>query len=232
MADKRILAFSSSRVGNSGYLETAAPVIKNFLSDEPLNIAFIPFASVDGNYGDYAAMVRAGFAGLPYKVNVVLPDNARETIEEGDVIMVGGGNTFKLLHDIYYHHLLKPISDKVNGGTPYIGWSAGSNIVGLTIGTTNDMPIIQPLSFKAFGFLPFQINPHYLNHVAQGFNGETRDQRLQEFMKMNPGVPIVGLPEGTALKLEHGGLTLIGKGVLFESREVKREIEGDVSFLL
>lgn len=239
MTHKRILAFSSSRVGNSGFLELAKPVISNFLGGQTLNIAFIPFASADRDYEEYTAMVRTAFNGLPYTVTAVLPQNALKVIAASNVVMVGGGNTFKLLHDIYEHKLLLLIREKVEGGTPYIGWSAGANITGLSIGTTNDMPVIEPESFKAFGFLPFQLNPHYINQVSPGFNGETRDQRLMEFLQMNPGIPIVGLPEGTALLLENGSLIFIGEhqGVLFENGAhgpVKREISAleDLSFLL
>jgi dipeptidase E len=241
MSSNRILAFSSSRVGSSGYLETAVPIIKEFLPDGVLNIAFIPFASVGNNYDDYALMVKQGLISLPYLVHTVLPGNAKEVIENADVIMVGGGNTFKLLHDIYELKLLDIIRDKVNTGTPYIGWSAGSNITGPTIGTTNDMPVIEPKSFNALGLFPFQINPHYTNAKPAGHNGETRDQRLEEFLKINPGLSIMGLPEGTALKLENGMLQLIGEfpGVLFyngdqENEMIRNEISinDDLSFLL
>jgi dipeptidase E len=241
MPENRLLAFSSSRVGDSGYLETAAPIIKEFLGDTALTFAFIPFATVTNDYEAYAAMVKKGLAGLPYYIEMVLPGNAREIIEKAEVIMVGGGNTFKLLHDIYELKLLDLIRDRVNNGVPYIGWSAGSNILGPTIGTTNDMPVIEPKSFNSLGLLPFQINPHYINAKPAGHHGETRDQRLEEFIQLNPGLPIIGLPEGTALKLENGKLQLIGKlsGILFQTMDgisgiVKKDISpmDDLSFLM
>jgi dipeptidase E len=240
MPNNRILAFSSSRSGNSAYLQTAVPHIKNFLGDRPLNIAFIPFASVDNNYEAYTAIVQTVMSDLPHTIITVQPDNAKATIEQADVIMVGGGNTFKLLYYIYYLKLLDIIRDKVNNGSPYIGWSAGSNITCPGIGTTNDMPVIEPKSFNALGFFPFQINPHYINIKPEGHNGETRDQRLEEFMQMNPGIPIVALPEGTAIKLESSILTFIGEhpAVLFYWDEnaviIKREIMPgeNLSFLL
>jgi dipeptidase E len=240
MSVNRILAFSSSRADNGGYLETAVPVIKDFLGDRVLNIAFIPFASVGNDYDQYASVVKKALEDLPFSIDTVMPANAKEVIEKADVIMVGGGNTFKLLHDIYAFKLLDILRDKVNKGTPYIGWSAGSNITGPTIGTTNDMPVIEPKSFNALGLFPFQINPHYTNAKPEGHNGESRDQRLEEFIKLNPGVPVVGLPEGTALKLENNVLRFIGQlqGVLFfgegnENKPVRKEInvKDDLSYL-
>jgi dipeptidase E len=241
MSLNRILAFSSSRVGDSGYLETAAAPIQTFLGEKDLLIAFIPFASVDNDYESYTFMVRNGLKDLPYTIETVTPDNAKELLEKAAVIMVGGGNTFKLLHDIYELKLLDVIRDKVNKGIPYIGWSAGSNILGPTIGTTNDMPVIEPKSFNALGLFPFQINPHYNNSKPAGHNGETRDQRLSEFIKLNPGLPIVGLPEGTALKMENNQLLLTGlvPAVLFTAAAdggemIKKEIQvnEDLGFLL
>ena len=240
MHTNRILVFSSSKAGNGGYLETTLANIKNFLGEKNLSIAFIPFASVDDNYEAYADRVRLAMIDLPYTITTVKPDDAKVTIENATVIMVGGGNTFKLLHDIYAFQLLDIIRDKVNKGTPYIGWSAGMNIIGPGIGTTNDMPVIAPKSFNALGLLPFQLNPHYTNVKPAGHYGETRDQRLEEFMQMNPGLPIVALPEGTALQLEGNQLHFIGEkgAVLFYWDEngvaTKREIlpDEDLSFLL
>lgn len=240
MAFNRILALSSSRVGTGGYLQTSIPVLKDFLGDKSLNIAFIPFATVNNNFEEYGSMVKSGLAELPHNIHVVDYKNAKTLIEGTNVIMVGGGNTFKLLHDIYEYKLLDLIRDKVNMGTPYIGWSAGANITGPTIGTTNDMPVIEPKSFNSLGFLPFQINPHYTNLRLKGHNGETRDQRLEEFMQVNKGISVVGLPEGTALKLEENKLQFIGEenGVLFyhdnDNAIIRREIiiNEDLTFLL
>jgi len=241
MISPRVLALSSSRVGDSGYLEVASPYIKTFLGDAPLHIAFIPFAAADNRYDDYLSRTAAALKDLPYKLSVVKPENAASLVEEADAIMVGGGNTFKLLHDLYDLNLVELIQQKVTTGTPYVGWSAGANITGLTISTTNDMPIVEPKSFKAFGFFPFQINPHYLNVKPEGHNGETRDERLAEFLKVRPSVKIVGLPEGSSLHLEGKGLQLKGQvsAVLFtsgrnDSGYVKTaiEVDADLSYLL
>ena len=234
-----VLAFSSSRTGNGGYLESAAAVIESFLGDQPLNIAFIPFALVSQDYEGYANNVGTGLSALPHTIQTVNTTNARLTIENADVIMVGGGNTFKLLHDLYALGLVELIKDKVQTGTPYIGWSAGSNIAGATICTSNDMPIINPGNFNALEFLPFQINPHYYNKPIEGFNGETRDQRLNEFVQLNPTKAVVALPEGTALLLDSGKLQLIGENnaVLFhwQNDSVAQQellLNSDLSFLL
>lgn len=241
MPSKQILALSSSRVGNEAYLESAATVIKIFLGDAPLKIAFIPFALVSKNYDKYVNDVRAALKGLPHNITLAGHDNAKSFIEQSDVIMVGGGNTFKLLHDIYESGILEIIQDKINTGSPYIGWSAGANILAPTIGTTNDMPVIEPESFKALEVFPFQINPHYQNQKPEGFNGETRNQRLFEFVNMNPSLKVIGLPEGTALQLNESVLKFIGsyEGILisageYDAEPTTRQIEPeeDLSFLL
>jgi dipeptidase E len=216
----RVLALSSSRVGNSGYLEMAAPVIQSFLPAAAQKIAFIPFAAVD-SYEAYGEKVQEGLSSLTHTIHLVTNANAKEAIESSDAIIIGGGNTFKLLHDLYEMDLVELIKRKVESGTSYIGWSAGSNLSGATICTTNDMPIIQPKNFEAFGFFPFQINPHYHSVVMEGFNGETRDQRLEEFLKLNPSKKIFCLPEGTYLKVQEDELLFggIAQGVSMTREE-------------
>lgn len=209
--NQKILALSSSRVGNSGYLEQALPLIKDLLGDAKRNLAFIPFASV-GNYEEYYVNVNEALKSLSHNVQMVVPENSKAIIDACDAILVGGGNTFKLLHDLYEQNLIDLIRNKVDSGAQYIGWSAGSNVLSPSIATTNDMPVIEPKSFNALGLLPFQINPHYFNSKQEGFNGETRDQRLEEFLKMNPGIDVVGLPEGTALLKDNDRLNFIGNG--------------------
>lgn len=223
----RVLALSSSKVGDGIYLAAAVPMIKSFLAEHPLQIAFVPFAAVDGDYQSYAGKVRDALSALPHTIHVVQPGDAKAVIHDCNAVMIGGGNTFKLLHDIYQYDLFGLIQEKVKEGCPYIGWSAGANLTGKTICTTNDMPIIQPHSFTAFEFLPFQVNPHYYNVVIEGHHGETRDQRLTEFLLLNPNTPVVGLPEGTALQLWDEKLQLIGtqNAVLFttERRAINKQ---------
>ncbi|MGN6339481.1 MAG: dipeptidase PepE [Flavisolibacter sp.] len=248
MTSKNILAFSSSRVGNSGYLEKAAPVINEFIGGKSaslrggrVNIAFLGFADVNKKYDDYAAQVQNALKNLNVTVHVVAASKATSVIENADAIMVGGGNTFKLIHDLYKLNLLPLIREKVNNGTLYIGWSAGSNILAPSIATTNDMPVIEPQSFKALGVFPFQINPHYFNQKIDGFNGESRDDRLVEFVKLNPNTCVVGLPEGSYLKMANNDLKYFGEvdGVIFTSDAnpegfLKKQITPgeDISFLL
>ena len=235
----RILALSSSREGNKGYLQTAVAPIQAFLDNAPLNIAFIPFASVNTNYEVYTDKIRLALKELPHSIHTADIINAKAVIEKADAIMVGGGNTFKLLHDLYFLQVLELIKEKIKSGTPYIGWSAGANIAGATICTSNDMPIINPGSFKALALFPFQINPHYYNQTVAGFNGETRNQRLEEFLQLNPSVPIVALPEGTALLQEEDKLKLTGSTNAWLFRwennaavQTALATEEDLSFLL
>ncbi|HWJ90574.1 MAG TPA: dipeptidase PepE [Flavisolibacter sp.] len=234
-----VLALSSSRVGNGDYLENALPFMSKFLGNDPRTAAFIPFASVSRDYVDYGRRVKDALSSLVMDITLVTEKNAPEILNEADCILVGGGNTFKLLHDLCELNLLPIIRKRIAEGCSYVGWSAGSNIAGRTIGTTNDMPIIQPQSFSSLGIFPFQINPHYLNQAQEGFHGETRDQRLEEYVLMNPGVPVVALPEGTALLLQKAQLSFAGitAGVLFQSTDgmvLKKSLQpgSDLSWLM
>jgi dipeptidase E len=213
----KVLALSSSRAGKSGFLEKAVPYIKSFLGTHPLQIAFVPFATVQRDYDTYGEMVANALKELDHNITLVNEENGSEVLSNANVVMIGGGNTFKLLHDLYHFNLFNLINDKIRSGIPYIGWSAGANLAGKTICTTNDMPIIQPASFEAFGFFPFQINPHYVNQVQEGFHGETRDQRIAEYLHLNKDKLVVGLPEGSALQLINGELRFKGEqaGSLF-----------------
>jgi dipeptidase E len=127
-----------------------------------------------------------------------------------EAIAVGGGNTFHLLKGMYEADILDAIRDRVRQGMPYMGWSAGSNVACPTIRTTNDMPIVEPPSFNALGLVPFQINPHYTDDHLEGHQGETREERLAEFIRANPGVYVVGLREGSMLRVEGDQLSLLG----------------------
>ncbi|HEY1991983.1 MAG TPA: dipeptidase PepE, partial [Gammaproteobacteria bacterium] len=132
-------------------------------------------------------------------------------VRSAAAVAVAGGNTFRLLQLIQSQGLLQPLRERVQAGMPYIGWSAGSNLACPTIRTTNDMPIIWPSSYEALDLVPFQINPHYTESLPPEHQGESRDDRLKEFMLINPGVPVLGLRDGSILKLEGGQLTLLGE---------------------
>ena len=114
------------------------------------------------------------------------------------------------MHQLYQNGLINAIQAKVASGTPYIGWSAGSNVAGPTIKTTNDMPIAEPSSFSALNLVPFQINPHYTEAKVPNHGGETRPQRLQEFLVANPQDTVVCLPEATAIIAENRSYTYYG----------------------
>lgn len=202
----KLLLLSSSKAGNSAYLAPCIDAIAKHCATR--RILFIPYAGVGMSYSDYTAKVQQALA--PAGIDVVgieSFDDPCQAVANAQAIMIGGGNTFHLLHQLYQHQLIAPIQAAVQGGTPYVGWSAGSNIAGLSIRTTNDMPIIEPPSFAALQLVPFQLNPHYTDYQPPGFHGETRDQRLGEFMAIAPQTPIIAIPEGSALHLENGLLT-------------------------
>lgn len=221
----RLLLLSSSRRGATGYLEHARPLIDAFLAahDTPVRrILFLPYAGVTKTPAAYTDQVGKALGNETRTiVGIQDSDDARTAIETADAIMVGGGNTFALLQRLYAHDLLAPIRQRVAAGVPYIGWSAGANIAGPTLCTTNDMPIVAPPSFEALGLVPFQINPHFISGVPAGHNGESREQRLAEYMVLNPQARVVALREGTALERHDNTLTLRGSldGELFAAGE-------------
>ncbi|MCU7555256.1 dipeptidase PepE [Alteromonas sp. ASW11-19] len=208
-----VLMLSSSRQGDEGYLEHARAHILAHLG-ERRELLFVPYAAVTKSYDAYVEAVQAALpecqvTGLHRADDPVAA--IRQARAQGQAILTGGGNTFHLLHTLYEQQLITPLQEAIAEGTPYIGWSAGSNICGVSIRTTNDMPIIAPPSFDALGVVPFQLNPHYTDYQPPGFNGETRDQRLAEFSVLNPTMPVVGIREGTALLLTDGKLSLVGE---------------------
>jgi dipeptidase E len=240
MTSKNLLLISSSRAGQTPYLEHAKTMIEDHLNGIQ-DVLFIPYAGVTVSYDDYTDKVQSALASLNINVTGIHKfDNALTAINNAKAIIIGGGNTFHLLHQLYENNLLSAINEKVDLGIPYIGWSAGSNVAGTSICTTNDMPIIEPQSFKALNLVPFQLNPHYTEFNPPGHNGETREQRLAEFMVIKPEMPIVGIVEGSALKLEDGKLSLIAfskiekpDGFLFEGgSKCTIAVNEDISHLL
>ena len=214
---KKLLLLSSSRVAATSYLEHAKAMIDSHLADVR-ELIFVPYAGVTVDYDKYTAMVQTALASLNIKVTGLHTfANPVQAIEQAQAIAVGGGNTFHLLHQLYENNLITAIQSKVASGMPYIGWSAGSNVAGSTIRTTNDMPIVQPASFNALNLLAVQLNPHYTDFNPPGHNGETREQRLAEFMVLNPKTHVMAIVEGTALQLTNDKLRLIGgeQGYLF-----------------
>ncbi len=233
----RLLLISNSTNAGEEYLGHSLPKIKDFLGDfKPQNAVFIPYAAVTFSFDDYEKKVNERLATIGLQVKSVhhysVPAKA---IEEADLIVVGGGNTFHLLKYIQDNDLIDVVRKKVEQGTPYIGWSAGSNVACPTIKTTNDMPIIEPHSFNAFSLVPFQINPHYIDANPEGHAGETREQRIEEFIEVNRNVYVVGLREGTALLVEDDKIRLIGErnARIFHYGQTPQELtpDDDFSFL-
>ena len=211
MPNRRLLLLSNSRNYGQGYLEHAEAEIKAFLGEQVRKVLFVPFAAVRSTFDQFAESVGQRFNDFGYGLDSVHASaDARRAVEGAEAIVVGGGNTFHLLHHLYARALLEPIRARIHAGVPYVGWSAGSNVACPTIKTTNDMPIIQPPSFDALGLVPFQINPHYLDAHPEGHQGETREERLLEFIEVNPQVAVVGLREGSMLKVEGSTIRLIG----------------------
>ena len=197
----RLLLNSSSNVHGYGYLDHAEPELRRFLGGAR-RVAFVPFAAHD--HAAYTAKVRARLSAM--ELDVVGVDE----IGRADAIFVGGGNTFRLLKKLYEQKVFDIVRDRVRGGTPYVGSSAGSVVACPTIRTTNDMPIVECPTLDAFAFLPFQLNCHYLDPDPDSTHkGETRQERIREFHEEN-ATPVLGLREGTMLIVEEGATRLVG----------------------
>lgn len=208
---KKMLLLSNSTSFGYGWLEHAEKDIIEFFGKNVSGILFIPYAGVTISYDDYTEKTRAKFAQLGYNVKSVHEyDDRKNAVLDAEAIAVGGGNTFALLKALYDFDLINVIRNKVNTGTPYIGWSAGSNMACPTIKTTNDMPITEPKSFNALNLIPFQINPHYTDGMIPNHSGETREQRILEFLEANKEIYVVGLREGSTLSCTDNTLKLIG----------------------
>lgn len=233
----RLLLISNSTNAGEAYLDYPKNNIRDFLGTKSIKCLFIPYAGVTVNWDDYEVKVRSRFNEVGHDIiSIHHSNNPIKSIEEADAIVVGGGSTWNLLYQIHLNKLIEPIRKKVLAGTPYIGWSAGSNLACPTIKTTNDMPIIDPIGFDALNLIPFQINPHYLDKNPDGHGGETREDRINEFMVLNQDIYVAGLREGTMFLVEGDKMTMIGdKNLrLFKYSTKTQELQSneDFSFLL
>ncbi|SPD66519.1 Peptidase E (plasmid) [Cupriavidus taiwanensis] len=222
---QRILLMSSSRKDNLGYLEHAGEQLHTLLKHEPRKVLFVPFAGVTFSFDTYEGMVRPVFEKLGYALESIHHSaDPLHAVQQAEAIAVGGGNTFALLKRLYDAGIVEAIRAKVRAGTPYVGWSAGSNVACPTIRTTNDMPIVQPPSLRALGLVPFQINPHFISGKPAGHNGESREERLAEFLHINAPEQVFALPEGSALYSDGTtGLVLGERNALWFPAEGKVE---------
>lgn len=207
----KLLLISNSTNAGEAYLEYPKQNIKEFLGGKIKKVLFVPYAAVTFSFDDYAQKVQTRFAEIGIEVaSIHTFKNPIEAVQNAEAIVVGGGNTFHLTKMLQENNLISAIREKVLGGTPFVGWSAGSNVACPTICTTNDMPIVQPQSFSVLNLVKFQINPHYLDANPDGHAGETREQRIEEFLEANKNVYVVGLREGTMLQVENQQIKLIG----------------------
>lgn len=233
----KLLLLSNSTNAGEPYLFWARKEIKTFLGRNPVTALLIPYASVGFSYDENAAKVENLFSTLGHHITSI--HQAKDpvlAVDEAEAIVISGGNTWQLVRQMHDLKLMDPIRRKVLAGTPFIGWSAGSNVACPTMQTTNDMPIIDPHGFDTLDLIPFQINPHYVDVHPVGFSGETREVRIKEFIELNPDIYVFGLPESTLLKLEDDKLQLIGSRTarLFKKGEDIRDLHvtDDLSFLL
>lgn len=232
---KMIIASTSTTHGGS-YLEYLFPNLEILFKDCS-EILFIPYARPGGvSHDDYTQIVRSAFATINKKINGLHQyDNPFEAIQNAEGIFTGGGNTFLLVNELYKNNVMEVLANTVQNGIPYLGSSAGSNITGFNMQTTNDMPIVYPPSFKTLGLLPFNLNPHYLDADLQSKHmGETRETRIKEFHAFND-VTVLGLREGSWLEVIGEKIILKGNlpARLFIQNQPPKELkpETDLSFL-
>ena len=236
-SNRRLLLLSNSRDESGRFLQhTGSDVSAHFAGVR--KVTFVPFAAVTVGWDAYTQHVREAMGAFGVEVESVHEvRDARHAIEHAEAIAVGGGNTFHLLAQLQRAGLLSFMRARAMSGVPYLGWSAGSVIASPTMQTTNDMPITQPESFASLGLIGFQINAHFTDTHPAGFQGETRRQRLAEYVAANPTSSVVGLPEGTWLRVDGSSVVLRGlhdaplfrfgaaDGVLARNIEIGEQLE-------
>ena len=224
---KKMLLASTSTIYGQKYLEYLHDEIKNLFSGCK-KILFVPYARPSGiSHLEYTEKAKNVFKILNLEIIDYTNEDLRESLEKCDGIFIGGGNTFLLLDKLYQYSLIDILKNKIDSGIPYLGTSAGTNICGITIGTTNDMPIVHVKSLEALGIIDFNINPHYLDPI-DGFEhmGESRETRINEFHKFNDQV-VIGLREGSYLHVQGDDIYLKGlkHAIIFKKDNEKFEIE-------
>ena len=242
---KKMLLISNSTNYGEEYLGWPREHIKNFLdSTTAKEVLFVPYAgvnlkteSIEASYDAYEQKVASVYETLGYKIKSIHTcDDPVAAVEKAEAIAVGGGNTFHLVYMMHKTGIMEAIRKRVIEGVPYMGWSAGSNVACPTLRTTNDMPIIEPESFNCLNLIPFQINPHYLDANPEGHGGETREQRILEFLSVNRDMYVAGLREGCFLLVENGKLTLEGDRPLrifkFGEEIIEMDKTQDLQFLM
>lgn len=241
----RLLLISNSTNPGEPYLGWPRNDIKNFLDGTGVKrVLFIPYAgvglnaeSIQKSYDAYEEKVHNVYREIGYEIySVHREQDPVKAVKEAEAIAVGGGNTFHLVYMMHQLNLMEVIREKVIQGMHYMGWSAGSNIACPALKTTNDMPIIEPGSFDCLNLVPFQINPHYLDAHPDGHGGETREQRIEEFLLVNRDIYVVGLREACYLLIENSNLQLRGwKSMrVFKYGQTPQEYEpgSNIDFLL
>lgn len=223
----RLLLLSNSTLPGEPYLEWPREHLQAFLGERK-RIAFVPFAAVSFSMDDFARMTQGAFAEMGHELfSLHTEADKLKALMSADAVAVGGGNTFQLLRTLYSTELLRAIRVRVMGGMPYIGWSAGSNVACPTIMTTNDMPITEVPTMRALGLVPFQINPHYTDARLPGHGGESRDQRIAEYLALNQRSTVVGLREGALLNVNDELMSVEGAGLrLFRHGQEAKDIPG------
>ena len=234
---KKLLIASTSTVHGKGYLEYILPELSGLFKGIS-EILFIPYARPGGkSHDEYTTIAKNAFEKININVKGIHEfSNAIDAVNNAKGIFTGGGNTFLLIKQLYDNKVISSIKNVVENGVPYFGTSAGSNITGLTVQNSNDMPIIYPPSFNSFGFINFNINPHYLDpDPTSKHMGETRETRINEFHTLND-IPVLGLREGSWLEVK--GSKVVLKGPLYArlfqqgKQPVEFPPESDLSFLM
>ena len=232
---KQMIIASSSTIYKSGFLEYLLPELKSFFNNVK-ELLFIPYARPSGiSYDDYTLKVKKVFEDLHITVKGIHEfEDAKEAVKNAQAIFTGGGNTFELVNQLYQNSILEILQEVIESGTPYLGTSAGSNICGVSMMNTNDMPVVYPPSFKTLHCIPFNINAHYIDADENSTHmGETRETRIKEFHIYNK-IPVLGLREGSWLAVTGATITLKGNlsAILFEQHKKPKELRSGVAVII